>query len=278
MASEVDVVIVGAGAAGLSAAKSAAAHGQSFVLLEASHRIGGRARTEDFVPGQPFDLGCHWMHSASFNPFVGIAPPGAGASARDSRPPGRRSPVLRRRSHDAEYICHLSRRIADRPARGGGDRRPVERGGRERVTHRGSHRRGAAPWGTLPQASGEYRLREIALAMLGLVALGAWMVGLTYYDPWYNRSLALHKAFRVLLLVLAAARFGWRAADRPPGFGPEVKAWERAGARAMHWLPGVARCGCTVPTLLPGSGGPLLLHTGLGLRVRRPGSAGVPPA
>ena len=76
----------------------------------------------------------------------------------------------------------------------------------------------------------------IALAMLGLVALGAWMVGLTYYDPWYNRSLALHKAFGVLLLVLAAAKFGWRVADRPPGFGPEVKAWERAGAGAMHWL------------------------------------------
>ena len=73
MSSLVDVVIVGAGAAGLAAAKSAGAHGLSFVLLEASHRIGGRARTEDFVPGQPFDLGCHWMHSASINPFVDIA-------------------------------------------------------------------------------------------------------------------------------------------------------------------------------------------------------------
>ncbi|MDE0175757.1 MAG: cytochrome b [Defluviicoccus sp.] len=76
----------------------------------------------------------------------------------------------------------------------------------------------------------------IALAMLGLVALGAWMVGLTYYDPWYNRSLALHKAFGVLVLVLAAAKFGWRIADRSPGFGPEVKAYERIGAVAMHWL------------------------------------------
>ena len=61
------------GAAGLSAAKSAGSHGLSFVLLEASHRIGGRAHTEDFVLGQPFDRGCHWMHSASLNPFVGIA-------------------------------------------------------------------------------------------------------------------------------------------------------------------------------------------------------------
>ena len=73
MASEVDVIIVGAGAAGLAAAESAGAHGLTFVVLEASRRIGGRARTEDFAPGQPFDLGCHWMHSASLNPFVGIA-------------------------------------------------------------------------------------------------------------------------------------------------------------------------------------------------------------
>ena len=73
MASRVDVVIVGAGAAGLSAAKSAASHGLSFVLVEASDRIGGRAHTEEFVPGQPIDRGCHWMHSASLNPFVGIA-------------------------------------------------------------------------------------------------------------------------------------------------------------------------------------------------------------
>ena len=76
----------------------------------------------------------------------------------------------------------------------------------------------------------------LALAMLGLVALGAWMVGLNYYDPWYNRSLALHKAFGILVLVLALAKFGWHIADRRPGFGPEVKAYERAGATTMHWL------------------------------------------
>ena len=42
-------------------------------VLEASHRIGGRAYTEEPIPGMPFDLGCHWMHSTSLNPFVGIA-------------------------------------------------------------------------------------------------------------------------------------------------------------------------------------------------------------
>jgi monoamine oxidase len=70
---DTDVAIVGAGAAGLAAAKTLADLGVPFVLLEASHRIGGRAYTEEVGPGQPFDLGCHWMHSASRNPFVAIA-------------------------------------------------------------------------------------------------------------------------------------------------------------------------------------------------------------
>jgi monoamine oxidase len=69
----VDLVIVGAGAAGLAAAKAAQARGLTFQLLEASHRIGGRAYTEALAPGIPLDLGCHWMHSASLNPFVAIA-------------------------------------------------------------------------------------------------------------------------------------------------------------------------------------------------------------
>ncbi|MEX2648981.1 MAG: NAD(P)/FAD-dependent oxidoreductase [Alphaproteobacteria bacterium] len=70
---EVDVVIVGAGAAGLGAAKRAGERGLGFVVLEAGHRIGGRAYAEEIAPGVPFDLGCHWLHSASINPFTKIA-------------------------------------------------------------------------------------------------------------------------------------------------------------------------------------------------------------
>jgi len=73
MSQDVDVIIIGAGAAGLSAAKEAARQGLTFTLLEASHRIGGRAYTEYLTPDIPYDLGCHWMHSASINPFVTIA-------------------------------------------------------------------------------------------------------------------------------------------------------------------------------------------------------------
>jgi monoamine oxidase len=68
-----DVAIVGAGAAGLAAARTLAQMGKSFILLEASHRIGGRGYTEEISPGVPFDLGCHWLHSASLNPMVKFA-------------------------------------------------------------------------------------------------------------------------------------------------------------------------------------------------------------
>ena len=79
---------------------------------------------------------------------------------------------------------------------------------------------------------------SIAIAFVGLVGLGAWMVGLTYYDPWYNDSLALHKAIGVVVLALALAKLGWKLVDSKPEFGPEVRAYERAGATATHWILG----------------------------------------
>ena len=71
--SKVNVVVIGAGAAGIGAAKTLAQRGLSFTVVEGSHRIGGRAYTEDMAPGEPFDLGCHWLHSGSVNPMVAIA-------------------------------------------------------------------------------------------------------------------------------------------------------------------------------------------------------------
>lgn len=68
-----DLAIVGAGAAGLAATREARALGLDVVTLEASHRIGGRGYTEELAPGIAFDLGCHWMHSASLNPWVAFA-------------------------------------------------------------------------------------------------------------------------------------------------------------------------------------------------------------
>jgi len=73
MSSEADVVIIGAGASGLSAAKELAGMGLSYVVAEGSHRIGGRAYSEEIAPKVWFDLGCSYLHQGDINPFVGIA-------------------------------------------------------------------------------------------------------------------------------------------------------------------------------------------------------------
>ncbi|WP_292303959.1 FAD-dependent oxidoreductase, partial [Mesorhizobium sp.] len=70
---DVDVVIIGAGSAGLSAAKTLRAAGLSFTLLEAMSRIGGRAWTSDRHFGVPFDIGCAWLHAADRNPYFAEA-------------------------------------------------------------------------------------------------------------------------------------------------------------------------------------------------------------
>ena len=66
---ETDVVVVGAGAAGLGAAKALQAEGVACVVVEALGRIGGRAHTESREFGVPFDVGCAWLHAADRNPF-----------------------------------------------------------------------------------------------------------------------------------------------------------------------------------------------------------------
>jgi monoamine oxidase len=66
--SDVDVVIVGAGSAGLAAARTLRAAGLSFKVVEAMNRIGGRAYTSSDHFGIPFDIGCAWLHAADRNP------------------------------------------------------------------------------------------------------------------------------------------------------------------------------------------------------------------
>ena len=73
MPSESDVIIIGAGAAGLSAAKELTRLGLTYTVVEGSHRIGGRAYAEEIAPGVWFDLGCAWLVGGATNPFVAIA-------------------------------------------------------------------------------------------------------------------------------------------------------------------------------------------------------------
>ena len=60
MSAERDVVIVGAGAAGIAAMRRLAVSRLSSIVLEATARVGGRAWTCD-VAGMRLDLGCGWL-------------------------------------------------------------------------------------------------------------------------------------------------------------------------------------------------------------------------
>jgi monoamine oxidase len=70
---EVDVVIIGAGAAGIAAARRVAAANKRFALIEAADRIGGRCATDTKIFGVPYDLGAHWIHNPDSNPLAKLA-------------------------------------------------------------------------------------------------------------------------------------------------------------------------------------------------------------
>ena len=70
---EPDVVVIGAGMAGLAAATALIAAGAHVTVIEARGRVGGRAHTESALFGTPVDHGATLLHSADRNPLVPIA-------------------------------------------------------------------------------------------------------------------------------------------------------------------------------------------------------------
>jgi monoamine oxidase len=67
-----DVLVIGAGGAGISAAKELLKSGISVLVLEARDRIGGRAFTDTSL-GVAWDRGCSWLHASNVNPWVPYA-------------------------------------------------------------------------------------------------------------------------------------------------------------------------------------------------------------
>ena len=67
------VVVIGAGLAGLSVARTLHDAGQAVVVLEARDRLGGRIHTSRLWPDMPMDLGASWIHGIQGNPITTLA-------------------------------------------------------------------------------------------------------------------------------------------------------------------------------------------------------------
>jgi monoamine oxidase len=92
--SDVEVVVVGGGAAGIAAARRLHEAAIDCLIVEARPRLGGRAWTVHDASGFALDLGCGWLHSADRNPWVEIAEQ-QGASIDKTPPPWmRRGPAI----------------------------------------------------------------------------------------------------------------------------------------------------------------------------------------
>lgn len=121
---EVDVAIIGAGAAGIAAARRVAAGGRRFALIEASNHIGGRCFTDMRSFGAPFDTGAHWIRQPETNPVMRAA----AQSGLDVYPvpAGQKIRIGARHARESELEAFLAaqvratRSIADL-ARGRGD-------------------------------------------------------------------------------------------------------------------------------------------------------------
>jgi monoamine oxidase len=67
---DADIVVIGAGAAGIAAARRIMAANRKVIVLEAAGRIGGRCETDISSFEVPFDRGARWMHNPETNPMI----------------------------------------------------------------------------------------------------------------------------------------------------------------------------------------------------------------
>jgi monoamine oxidase len=70
---EADIVVIGAGAAGIAAARRIMAANRKVIVVEATSQIGGRCQTDSSTFEVPFDRGARWMHNPDTNPMIKLA-------------------------------------------------------------------------------------------------------------------------------------------------------------------------------------------------------------
>src|SRR5437762_9077110 len=70
---DADIVVIGAGAAGVAAARRVMAANRRVIVVEAAGQIGGRCLTDTATFEVPFDRGARWMHNPETNPMIKLA-------------------------------------------------------------------------------------------------------------------------------------------------------------------------------------------------------------
>ena len=67
---EADIVVIGAGAAGIAAARRIQAANRRVIVVEATAQAGGRCLTDSTTFEVPFDRGARWLHNPDTNPMI----------------------------------------------------------------------------------------------------------------------------------------------------------------------------------------------------------------
>lgn len=77
---------------------------------------------------------------------------------------------------------------------------------------------------------------SIAVLFIGLIGLGWYMVGLSYYDPLYHDSLSWHRAIGLIVALLVVGRLAWMLVGPRPDPAATLTRFERIASRATHDL------------------------------------------
>jgi monoamine oxidase len=107
---EADIVVIGAGAAGIAAARRIMAANRKVIVVEAAGQIGGRCLTDISTFAAPFDRGARWLHNPDSNPMIKLAR-GAGLEIATA-PVGQKIRIGRRYARPGEteeFLATLAR-------------------------------------------------------------------------------------------------------------------------------------------------------------------------
>jgi monoamine oxidase len=117
---EADIVVIGAGAAGIAAARRIMAANRRVIVVEATNQIGGRCQTDISTFDAPFDRGARWMYNPETSPMIKLAR--AAGLEITTAPPGQNIRIGRRYARAGEteqFLAALVRtnRAIDEAAR-----------------------------------------------------------------------------------------------------------------------------------------------------------------